>query len=260
MKTLIIDIETSPVLAKVWGLWKQNIGLEQIEEDWFIMSFAAKWLDAPEVMYQDCRDYIDDYENPDFKLLENLHALLDEADFVVAHNGDKFDIKKINARFILNDFEPPSTYRTIDTLKIAKKHFAFTSNKLAFLTGKLCEDQKLDHGKFAGFKLWKECLMGNEEAWQEMEDYNIMDVVSLEELYLKLRPWFSSHPNVNTDEEAAEGCSCSKCGGTELQKRGFYYTNKGKYQRYKCTSCGGWSSGGSAVNTIESRRQLLTAR
>lgn len=259
MKTLILDIETSPIMGKVWSLWKQNVSLDQIEDDWFIMAYAAKWLDEDEMYYNDIRETIDD-ELPDVALLEELWYLLDEADFVIAHNGDRFDLKKINARLILNNFDPPSTYKSIDTLKIAKKHFGFTSNKLAYLTANLCEHKKMSHGKFPGFKLWNECMIGNIKAWDEMEAYNRMDVLSLEELYLKLRPWYSSHPNVNVDKEDQEVEACPKCGSVHLQKRGFYYTNKGKYQRFHCNDCGGWSASTYSENTVSDRKQLLAPR
>jgi hypothetical protein len=236
-KVLIIDIETAPILASVWKLWDNNVGLNMIKEDWYIMSFASKWMGSDAVLYEDCRENIED----DKLLLTKLHMLLSEADFVVAHNGDKFDIKKINARLILNGFPPPSPYKTIDTLKIAKKHFAFTSNKLEYLTGKLCKDKKLSHGKFPGFDLWSECLKGNIEAWDEMKKYNIMDVVSLEELYIKLRGWHSGHPLVFTPEEP-DSHICPKCGGNRVHKRGNYVSKAGiKYQRYQCQSCFGWS-------------------
>lgn len=259
-RILTLDIETSPIMAKVWSLWKQNVSLNQIEDDWYIMSYSAKWLDEPEVMYEDCRTDI----GADDLLLESLWELLDEADIVVAHNGDRFDIPKINARFILNGFMPPSPYKTIDTVKVAKRSFAFTSNKLAYLTDKLTEDKKLDHAKFAGMELWNECMKGNMEAWDEMEAYNKMDVISLEELYLKLRPWMPNHPNVNTmeDKEVVDEDSvwCPKCGSHHLQKRGKYHTNKGVYQRYQCVSCGGWSSSTYAENSMEQRKSLLASR
>lgn len=255
MKTLIIDIETSPIMGKVWSLWKQNVSLDQIEEDWYIMSYSAKWLGEDDIMYNDCRENIGD----DTELLVDMYSLLDQADIVVAHNGDKFDVPKINARLILNGFTPPSPYKTIDTVKVAKKHFGFTSNKLAYLTAELCEDQKLDHAKFAGWKLWNECMEGNEEAWDEMMEYNMMDVISLEELYLKFLPWTSTHPNVTSDHLSNE-MHCPKCASTDLNKRGFYYTNKGKYQRYRCNDCGGWSAETYTMNTKEKRKSLLASR
>lgn len=235
-KVLIYDIETAPMLGYVWRLWDNNVGLNMIHTDWYILSWSAKWLGAPEdeVMYQDQRD-AKNIEN-DKPLLENIHKLLDEADIVITQNGKKFDQKKLNARFILNDMLPPSSYRHIDTLKIAKRVFGFTSNKLAYMTDKLCKKyKKLDHAKFVGFELWKQCMDGNLEAWKEMELYNRYDVLSLEELYNLFAAWDNSiNFNCYHDEEE----TVCKCGSTDFKKSGFHYSNAGKYQKYKCKACG----------------------
>ena len=195
-KVLLIDIETSPILGAVWGLFNNNLSLNQIEKDWYILSFAAKWLDEDEVFYKDKRDTWDNED--DLELLEDIHKLLSEADWVIAQNGVKFDVKKINARFVLNGMKPPSSYKVIDTMLIAKECFGFTSNKLEYMTDKLCKKyKKLKHVKFAGFDLWKQCLKGNPEAWDEMELYNKYDILSLEELFWVLQPWSRKLPNVN---------------------------------------------------------------
>ena len=235
-KVLVFDIETAPIMSYVWRLWDQNVGLNQIEQDWHIMSWAAKWLDDPadKVMYMDQRNAknIED----DSKILKEIWNLLDEADIVVTQNGKSFDQKKLNARFILNGFKPPSSYKHIDTKLIAKKHFGFTSNKLAYMTDKLCTKyKKLDHGKFPGFALWSECMKGNKQAWQEMEDYNRYDVLSLEELFNKLIPWDNSI-NFNLYHDSDE--YVCKCGHDKFSKNGFYRTSAGKYQKYKCKNCG----------------------
>ena len=253
-KVLVYDIETAPILASVWGLWDQNVGLNMIESDWHIMSWSAKWLDAPEseVMYMDQRHKknIED----DKILLKEIWALLDEADIVITQNGIKFDQKKLNARFILSGMQPPSSYKHIDTLRIAKKHFAFTSNKLAWMTDKLCvKYKKLSHGKFPGFELWKECMAGNQEAWQEMEDYNKYDVLSLEELYKKLIPWENGF-NFNTyHDELKIVC---KCGSDQFSKNGFYHSNAGKYQKYRCKSCGSETRSKTNLLPKEKRKTL----
>jgi len=244
-KVLIYDIETAPILGHVWTLWENNVGLNQIESDWYVLSWSAKWLDAPasSVMYKDQRNAknIED----DTELLKDIWKLLDEADIVITQNGKSFDQKKLNARFIINGFQPPSSYRHIDTKILAKRHFAFTSNKLEYMTDKLCTKyKKLKHTKFAGFELWKQCLAGNIDAWKEMERYNKYDVLSLEELYKKLIPWDSSL-NFNAYHDGHEHV-CS-CGSTELAKNGFYYTNTAKYQRYKCKSCGAETRDGASV-------------
>lgn len=224
LKILFIDIETAPIRAAMWSMWQQGVGLNQIEEDWFLLSFCAKWSHSDEIIYEDLRGEVS--KEDDTKLLQKLWDLLNEATVVVAHNGRKFDVKKINARFILNGFPKPSPFRIIDTLEIAKQEFAFTSNKLEYLTDKLCETKKSSHGKFAGYSLWSECLKDNFEAWDEMKNYNRIDVLSLEELYIVLSSWSNKLPNFDVYVDDVLDMS-------EWEKYGFYYTNLGKYQVYR---------------------------
>jgi len=252
VKTLLLDCETAPILASVWQLFDVNVGLEQIKTDWHLLSFAAKWLGSKGVFYED-QSKAKDIED-DSKLLKSLHKLLDEAEIVIAHNGRKFDLKKINTRLIINGFSPPSPYKIIDTLEIARRNFGFSSNRLAFLSEFLCKEKKSDHKKFPGFSLWKECLAGNKQAWEEMKKYNVQDVVSLEQLYLKLRPWDNKHPNKGV---YLTGSICPKCGSSKIEKRGFSFTQVGKYQRYQCLSCAGWSRGAQLLNTREERSELV---
>jgi DNA polymerase elongation subunit (family B) len=232
-KVLILDIETAPIIASVWGLFDQNVPLNMIEKDWHIMSWSAKFLGESKIHYMDQRNS-KDLEN-DKKTLEGLWKLMDEADVIVGQNSNNFDIKKINARFIIHGMQPPSSYKKIDTLLIARKHFAMTSNKLEYLSGKLCTKKKSQHKKFSGFDLWKECMKRNKAAWKEMESYNKADVLATEELYLKLRPWDNSL-NVNLYHDT-ENTVCS-CGSTKFQKNGHAYTSAGKFARYRCASCG----------------------
>lgn len=224
LKILFIDIETAPLRAAMWSMWQQGVGLNQIEEDWFLLSFCAKWSHTDEIIYEDLRGEVS--KEDDTKLLQRLWDLLNEATVVVAHNGRKFDVKKINARFILNGFPKPSPFRIIDTLEIAKQEFAFTSNKLEYLTDKLCETKKSSHGKFAGYSLWSECLKDNLEAWDEMKNYNCIDVLSLEELYNVLSSWSNKLPNFDVYVDEVLDMS-------EWEKCGFHYTNLGKYQVYR---------------------------
>ena len=233
-KVLILDIESSPIIAHVWGLFNNDVALNQIVSDWHIMSFAAKWLDSKEVIYADQKDEKD--ISNDKKLLKKVWKLLDEADLVVGQNSKAFDIKKLNARFIINGMQPPSAYRQIDTKLLAKKSFAFTSNKLEYMTDKLCTNhKKTKHSKFHGHTLWVECLKGNKAAWKEMKDYNIQDVLSTEELFLKLEPWGRDINYQVYDEDGEITCMC---GDPDFIKNGFYYTNGSKFQKYRCRSCG----------------------
>lgn len=251
-RVLLLDIETAPILGYVWSLWDQNVGLNQIKQDWFILSWAAKWLDEKLMMYKDQRG-ARNIEN-DRRILKPLWKLLDQADIIITQNGISFDAKKINARFILNGMKPPSSYKHIDTRILAKRHFAFTSTKLEYMTDKLCvKYKKLKHAKFSGFELWKACLAGNLAAWREMEKYNKHDVLSLEELYHKLSPWDTSvNFNVYHDRED----HVCQCGHPALKRRGFKYTGTGKFQQFRCKSCGAWTASRTNLLTPEKRKSL----
>ena len=228
-KVLLFDIETSPIIAHVWALFDQTVSLNQIQTDWHLLAWAAKWLGDSKLLYADQRSAKD--MTNDKKILQQLWNLLDEADIVVTQNGKAFDVKKVNARFVFHGMQPPSSFKQIDTLLLAKKHFGFTSNKLAYMTDKLCTKyKKQEHRKYPGHELWKECLKGNRSAWKEMEKYNKYDVLALEELYHKLIIDF----NVYSDSFN----NACKCGSKDFIKRGFLYTPTGKFQRYKCNQCG----------------------
>lgn len=188
-KVLYVDIETKPIKAWIWGTFNQNIPLNMIIEDWSVLSWSAKWAGAPEseVMYSDNRTKKGDKLMNDKELLKPLWKLLDEADIVIGQNSDRFDLPKLNARFIEHRMGCPSEFIQIDTYKIASSKFGFTSNKLEYMTKKLNKKYvKQDHRKFVGFALWDQCIKGNKEAWKEMEIYNKYDVLSLEELFINL--------------------------------------------------------------------------
>jgi len=232
-KILIIDIETAPNIGYVWGAWKQNIGLNQLKENSYLMSFSAKWLGKEEVMYAENR------HGDDTELVELIMDLLDEADMVVAHNAQKFDIPTIQGRALVKGMSPASPFKIIDTLITAKREFRLFSNKLQYLADVLGCAPKESHSKFPGFELWLQCLKQNDEAWQEMKVYNIQDVLTLEEVYLKLRPWMKQHPNVAVKEEGEETL-CPKCASPHIHFRGYYNTNVGKYRKFQCQDCKGW--------------------
>lgn len=233
-KILVLDIETKPLEGYIWSIWQEGVGLNMLKGEWSVLSWAAKWVGEDKIYYEDQRNS-KNLEN-DKPILKNVWKLLDEADIVLTQNGVRFDIPKLNARFIMSGMKPPSQFRQIDTLKLAKKHFKFTSNKLEWLTDNLCtKKKKLKHAKFPGFALWKECMNGNQEAWEEMKVYNIADIESLEELYFVLAPWDSTMNFSVYNDGDEDVCSC---GNTKFKESGVYSTNASQFQKYKCTSCG----------------------
>lgn len=251
-RILIADIETLPIEAWVWQLFDNNVSLNMIKSDWTVLSWSAKWLGEKKVMYDDVRN---DKPRDDKRVLRGIWDLLDKADIVIWHYGSAFDHKKLNARFILNGFRPPSPYSQIDTKKLASKTFGFTSNKLEYLTEKLNKKyKKSKHKKFEGFAMWKACMEGNISAFNEMRAYNKMDVLSLEEMYLTIIPWHNP-----LDFRVYSGTvrpECKTCGEPKLQARGFTYAKKSKKQKLQCTGCGTWQTSGGNLLSKEKKESL----
>src|ERR1019366_629943 len=242
-RVLVLDIETSPMLVYVWNLKDQYVGLNQIVQDWHIMAWSAKWLGEPasSVKYYDQRNL---KVGDDLPILRPLWKLLNEADIVLTQNGKSFDVKKINARFLLHGMQPPSPYKHLDTYLIARNTAAFTSNSLEYLTGKFCAKyKKLSHAKFPGLRLWSECLKGNKAAWAEMKLYNIHDVLSTEELYEKIKAWApKTAPAIVYVKDVST--QCHRCGkNDQMRRKGREMTRRGFVQKYQCQSCGAWTQG-----------------
>ena len=230
-KILLFDIETAPNLVYTWGLWDQNISLNQIVAPAYVICWAAKWLFGDTIM-SDCLTEEEAQLEYDGRIMRSIWKLLDECDIVIAHNGDKFDLPWVNGRFLLHEMEPPSPYRSIDTLKAAKR-FYLTSRKLDYLGKEFVGYQKIK----TDFDLWVGCMHGNQDSLNEMVRYNKQDVQLLEDVYLRFRPWIKSHPNMGlyyaSDEER-----CSSCGSTALTDMGkMYYTDVNAYKAHRC-ECG----------------------
>lgn len=237
-KILILDIETSPMMSYIWGIWNQNINLDAIINEWFVITWAAKWLGDDKIITGKLTPK-EVLKEDDKRIIKDLWNLLEEATIIVTHNGDKFDFKKINTRFLLHELTPPSPYHSIDTLKIVRKHFSFTSNKLDYVNKILGLSRKIEH---EGLELWIKCLRGDEKALDKMEEYNSGDVFILEELYLILRPWIKNHPNINIDNNKN---LCPTCGSNKLTKVSEFGKNN-KYSIYRC-KCGALSKGNNSI-------------
>jgi predicted RNA-binding Zn-ribbon protein involved in translation (DUF1610 family) len=257
-KILTVDVETAPLELHGWGLFDQNFSLEQIAKDWTILSFAAKWLGKKRVIYMDTGGRGKHRVRDDRKLMRPLWELLNEAEIVVAQNGRKFDVRKINARLIKHGFPPPSPYRVVDTMLVARKYFAFTSQKLKYTSEILGVPPKDEHAEYPGFKLWTACLNDEAGAWRVMRRYNKQDIVATEHVYLKTRAWDQQHPNLGTFS-AVEKHLCPHCGSDNVIGRNGWREVKqqGIYKRYQCNGCGGWSRGKIMQNPLPKRRTQL---
>ena len=191
MKILLLDIETTPLQVYTWGLWDQNIGINQIIKSTEMMCFGAKWLGQKSVTFKSV------HHDGKAEMLEELHKLMDEADVLVGWNSASFDHKHINREFLENKMTPPSPVKDLDLMTVVKANFQFPSNKLDYVAQKLGVGSKVKH---SGFELWIKCMAGDDKAWREMKKYQIQDVQLLDSLYDILLPWFPGSGSVTSKE------------------------------------------------------------
>lgn len=245
-KMLFIDIETSPNLAYVWRMFKENVSLPQLVETTQMISFAAKWRNRKQVFFHS--DFHDGHE----AMVERAFHLIDAADIVVHYNGKSFDMPHLNREFITNGFPgPPSPVQQIDLLHTMRKRFRFASNKLDHVTQQLGQAGKVQH---TGFQLWRDCMAGDPKAWALMRKYNRADVTELEDLYEKVKPWIISHPHMGLyDDDTDAPDVCGRCESPNITRQGYSYTGASKFQRYRCKDCNGWSRGKKAIARVEAR-------
>lgn len=248
MKILCIDIETTPNLAHVWGLWQQNVGLNQLLASTEMMCFAAKWVGAPGISFYSVHHHTKQ------EMVVAAWELLNEADVVMHFNGKRFDIPHLNREFLEMELLPPSPYKQIDLLTVARKQFNFPSNKLAYVSKRLKLSGKTQH---EGHELWIKCMAGEEKAWRKMRVYNKQDVRLLEQMYEILQPWIPGHPNAGLYADDSSGADvCPACGGANLLPQGFAITSTSRFQRWQCADCGKWSRSGKRSGFVDLREVI----
>lgn len=241
-KILILDIETAPNIAYVWGMWKQNINPEWIAANGYVLCWTAKWLGNDELIFRRLKP------GKPLNLLGPIHKLLNEARAVIHYNGKKFDIPTLNKEFLTHGMTPPSPYKQIDLLQTMWSNFLFPSNKLDYVTQTLKIGEKLRH---EGPELWIGCMNDKSESWAKMEAYNKRDVELTEKLYRRLLPWIKGHPNL-ASFMGLEGCP--SCGSEEFRRDGSHLAQVLKYDRYQCSACGSWFRGTKSIIPRGSRR------
>lgn len=237
---LLLDIETAPTLAYVWEKWKANA--LSTEQHWFVLCVAWKWLDSDTEFLSVADDpNWEPHSDNDLLVVTKVWELMNQADVIVAQNGDRFDIRKIQARFFHHRLPPTERFQTVDTLKVMRKHFNMFSNSLNDVAEYLGIEGKVSTG---GFGLWKACMAGDSEAWDRMRAYNMRDVEVLEAVYRELVPWTTRpRPNgqINLAHWAPEGeNACPACGarGTLRLAGTPHRTAVSEFQSWRCDSCG----------------------
>lgn len=215
--------------------------------DWSVLCWGAKWLFESEVMGESVTPK-ESVERKDTRILEGMWKLIDEADIVVTQNGIAFDLKKLNSRFLLSGFPPPSHYLNVDTLKVSRDVFGWSYNRLDFL------GQKFGIGKKTDMEIedWIMCSEGSQAHLDKMFSYCKRDVAPLlEDVYLTILPWIPNHPNLgiftNHDKDV-----CPKCESADLSWNTTYKTPQGLWNGFRCNACGGIGRGTGKFNKIKS--------
>lgn len=246
----IVDIETLPLVSMTFGIWQQNIGLEQIISDICMLSWAGKFLNESEV-YSDILTQRETKTRDTKRIAQSCWDFLSKCDIVVGHNFSSFDRTHINNEFLKHDL-PPLKYIVVDTLSVAKKNFSFTSNKMQFINDKFGLTSKMEND---GFPLWRKCSEGDQESLDIMESYNRKDISATEDLFYKMRPYINNF-NVALYNEI-DTKVCPVCGCEELSEEGFYFTSSGKWISYRCLNCKSISRGKENLLSKDKKKSLL---
>lgn len=231
-----------------WRLGDQIWSPEFIIQDWAVLSYSYKWLFTPTSVSKALTPK-EAIAYDDKRLIKEVHDIFNEADVIIAHNGDKFDLPKMNTRFLYHGLPPTSPYLTIDTRATAKKAFGFTSNKLAYLAKYLGLNPKME----TDFALWRDCVKGDPKAIEYMRKYNEQDIFTLEDVYVCLRPWIR-HPNFGLFMSLGDRAEvCPRCGSDHIEWGDKYTTPAGVFDSFRCNNCGGRGRASKRDSTIATR-------
>lgn len=242
MRLLFFDLETSPNLVYTWGLFNQNIGINQIVEPTQVLCFGAQWYGESKVHFRSV------HHDGREAMLKHLHELMDEADAICGWNSAGFDHPHIRREFMEARMPPPSPTKDYDLMKVAKTA-RWPSNKLDYVAQRLGKGSKVTH---EGFALWRKCMAGDDTAWKAMKKYQIQDVKLLVDLYEDLVPWSGKkHPARNVIDGVEDGCPV--CAQVDWQRRGYENLTTGKYQKFQCRNCKSWSRSKSSVFSTNMR-------
>lgn len=256
-KVLVLDIETTPIIGTFWRTGKQHIIPDHILQDVGLLSYAVKWLYEPDV-FADILTVEEVMTADTERLVRDVWEFVDYADMIVAHNGQRFDMRMLNTFFILHRLPPPSPYQMIDTLKMFYREAAFSSNKQGYLNKILGLTQKMEH---EGLSLWHKCMFGEQEALDTMLAYNKQDIMGLEELYTVIRPYAKSHPNMGLYYHSGDNVTrCHRCGSADLEwlDNKPYVTPLNRYTSYRCRNCDGIGRSRTSELTAQ-RKGFLTS-
>lgn len=230
LKVLFFDIETAPLETYIWHPRQDYIPMEMIKEDTFIINWGAKWGHAKKVV-SGLVTPAEAKARDDKRLVTELSEIIREADLLVGHNINGFDLPKLNGRLMKYKLEPLGPVRTIDTLQLSKRNFMLAYHKLDYLAQFLGIGSKIR----TDFQLWRECVAGDPVALKEMQRYNVMDVLLTEKVFEAMKPYVRNLPRLFRGTYGSRDCPF--CGQPKLIIRGYYDTQGSSFPRYQCTNC-----------------------
>ena len=233
-KILTFDIETSPHTVHTWGLWDQNVSINQIIEPGRVICWAAKWYGRKAVEFRS--DHHDGHD----AMIQRMWELLNEAEITVGFNHKKFDLRHLQREFWLQGLSLPSPSKQVDLLPAVKSLMLFPSNKLDYVSQQVGIGEKVKH---EGFGLWTSCLAGDDAAWKRMRTYNVQDVRLTEALYDRMRGYIPNHPHHLTADATEDRPRCNECWmlkgkGYNLARNGTKLAQQITYVLYRCLDCG----------------------
>jgi len=233
-KILFIDIETSPNIVYTWNIGRKVfLSYESIIQERKIICVAWKWSHSQKVYHASWNKF------DDKNVLIEVSKAINESNLVVAHNGDKYDIRFINGRLLYHNLPPIDHAKTEDTLKQLRKVFYLNSNKLDYVSQYLNLGKKIK----TDFNLWKKVLKGEATALRYMIKYCKEDVRLLERVYNRIAPYVPQVLNKSlVMHESKNGCSSCGAPDWNLKPRGFRYNLKSVKHKYICSKCGKWMS------------------
>ena len=229
MKRLFFDIETSPCVGWFWRpSYKTRLSYDNVIEDAKIICISYKWQGEEETYTLDWGK-----EQDDKKLIKQFIKIMESADEIVGHNGDRFDIPWIRTRALFHGITSVPRWRTLDTLKSVRGNLNLPSNRLDAIGRYFGLGEKI----YVDGELWKNVVFGDGSRLAEMIKYCEGDVVLLEKIYEKIIGVVPLKTHVGVIK-GGEPWSCPGCGSSNVIKNGTDVTTTGvEKQKMMCRAC-----------------------
>ena len=233
IRALLIDMELSYAIYYAFPSKKeQYLSANNIIHHQFCVCTAWKWHHEAStyvIKINDDKKRFKKNFRDDYIIAVKMHELMTEADIIVAHNGDAFDIKHANTLFIKHGLGPIPEKKSIDTLKAARKYFAFAGNDLGSLSKRFGGIGKIDKPD------WQKLTDGDSDEIDKAAEYCLNDVAELERVYDNLKPYIHRLPHLKHPDGIQ---SCHSCGSKRIHRKGNGFDGFKVYLRVRCNECG----------------------